>query len=110
MPRGFRVKGHAEDGAKGSNLLCAAVSNLVQVTFITLSRDWQIEPVISKHDGYFQAELPSTMTAQQQVAVKTLLGNLHNGFALLAEKYPEEVEVSNNVDDQEPLNIAVTSG
>ena len=92
--RAAALHGHAGAGVKGDDPVCAAVSLLADATLFTLSREYGIEPALTRGEGALALTLPDALDARQRAAAQTLLENLRNGLLLLADRYPEHITVT----------------
>ncbi|TGK28940.1 ribosomal-processing cysteine protease Prp [Leptospira gomenensis] len=84
-------EGHspASLGKKGENLLCSAVSVLVQTLYLFLLQSGKVKPAEIR-DGYLRFEvLPSENDALIHTSFELVLSGLKN----LKRQYPKEIEL-----------------
>ena len=86
---GFSVKGHSGTAARGSDIVCAAVSSAAYMTVNTLTEIMGLQPEIEVRDGYLHCFL----TEESDGA-----GDILAGFRLhmreLAEQYPKAIKIT----------------
>ena len=88
------VRGHAESGAHGHDLVCAAVSILVFTLAQLLSemeeKNYITEPVVKLEEGDAELSCKGELTH----SLKLVFDTICTGFQLLAAQYPENVVLS----------------
>ncbi|TGK15193.1 ribosomal-processing cysteine protease Prp [Leptospira fluminis] len=90
--QGLESVGHAStrQGAKGSNLLCAAVGTLVQSLYLHLWREGKAESAEIR-DGFLKFEIRSGY--ETDLHVRANFGLVRDGLENLREQYPSEIEL-----------------
>lgn len=89
------VKGHAESGPKGHDLICAGVSALVgtlaaNVQWLSDAYKGDMRDMcIDTKEG--TAEISVKSTRKYKAVVELIFSTVCMGFALLAERYPENI-------------------
>lgn len=82
--------GHANFGAKGEDIVCAALSSIVQTAALGLLQVLGIKIDIKRDDkkGYFKIEIPENLSGEMQqkadIITNTMLlgiSDLHEGFS-----------------------------
>ncbi|ABJ76932.1 MULTISPECIES: ribosomal-processing cysteine protease Prp [Leptospira] len=83
-------EGHspASLGKKGENLLCSAVSVLVQTLYLHLLQSGKVKPA-EIQDGYFRFEV----LVQQDVLIQNSFDLILSGLKNLKDQYPKEIEL-----------------
>lgn len=82
---GIEVKGHADSAPKGQDLICCAVSTIVQTAL--LGCESHVKGCRSfKNEGYMKFVSPSTLET------RAILRTAMVGLVALAEQYPESFE------------------
>jgi len=86
---GLISEGHAPDsfGKKGSNILCAAVSTLVQTLYLHLKIMSNVSHETIRK-GYLELEVSKT-SKDTNLAFKVIMTGIHN----LLKQYPEEIQL-----------------
>ncbi|WP_034550670.1 ribosomal-processing cysteine protease Prp [Carnobacterium funditum] len=94
----FEVTGHAESGAYGTDIVCAAVSALTIGTTNSLSVLGGFTPLVETNDevegGYLYVELPVGITGKQLTTTQILLESLLLSLKSIAEEYPNYVKLN----------------
>ncbi len=75
-------------GKKGENLLCSAVSVLVQTLYLYLLQSGKVRPAEIR-DGYLRFEVLAEQDALIQNSFDLILSGLKN----LKDQYPKEIEL-----------------
>ena len=88
-PYGFYCTGHANAGEYGSDIVCAAVSALVQATVIALHKTCFARHTIES--GYVGVDYKKTKYTTDIIDYMVLPMRL--GLAEIAKKYPDKVVV-----------------
>ncbi|HMV42026.1 MAG TPA: ribosomal-processing cysteine protease Prp [Leptospiraceae bacterium] len=86
---GLKSEGHAPDtfGSKGNNILCAAISTLVQTLHLFLKIMSNVSHETSR-TGFLNFDVNNT-GKDTNLAFELVLTGIHN----LSKQYPEEVQV-----------------
>ncbi|USS93862.1 ribosomal-processing cysteine protease Prp [Fructilactobacillus ixorae] len=90
---GFTLAGHADSGAYGHDLVCAAVSALAITTVNGLETVAQLQPVVDQdatNGGYLQVQVGAAATDQRGQA---LLQSFKNGMTEIAMQYRDFVTI-----------------
>ena len=85
--RKIRVKGHANFGTKGNDIVCAAVSSLVNTTLNSLKSFKKSE--IQIKDGDVSIDIRHKVKRDDQVRLEMLV----KGLKLIAMQYPDKIKV-----------------
>jgi len=92
--REVTVSGHAESAPKGEDLICAAVSVLVQTLYFSLEKLINVNCNANIHDGYFSVLLPLNMPEQERKNVGLLVDSMLIGMQEINRRYPGFLEVT----------------
>ncbi|MDD2211632.1 MAG: ribosomal-processing cysteine protease Prp [Clostridia bacterium] len=93
--KGFVVKGHAEAGPPGEDLVCASISALTQTallgldTFLPVKPLWQMED-----DGYLECWIPENLSSADLQKAVVIIGTLELGLKSIEEGYGQYLQVS----------------
>lgn len=90
--RSFRVHGHAGFANAGTDIVCAAVSILVQNGVNSIETLLQVKIPDVSQDGYTECTIPS-LTGNIADQVQLLLESMVYGLQSLADEYPKHVSV-----------------
>ena len=90
------VKGHAEYSEYGEDIVCAAVSS--QIISIENSLQMLLDHQVvtdanEREGGYVKITLPTIENAHQQNDAQVLLRHLFLAYEVLAENYPEYIQL-----------------
>lgn len=93
----FEVTGHAESGAYGTDIVCAAVSALTIGTANSLAALGGFTPLVEANDevegGYLYVELPIGINDEQENIAQILLESLCLSLNSIAEEYSDYVKL-----------------
>ena len=84
------VKGHANSAECGKDLVCAAVSGVVQGTITNIQNDNDFDYVVD--EGYFSIRDKGNSTSHDQIVLETLVSSLN----YLAENNTKFIKIKNN--------------
>ncbi|MDW7651153.1 MAG: ribosomal-processing cysteine protease Prp [Bacillota bacterium] len=91
---GLTVSGHAGSGPKGEDLVCAAVSALVQTYFFSLQRLLGMNIDADVRDGYFSFQIPAETKAETRERATFLAESLLVGLDEINNSYSGYLQVS----------------
>lgn len=84
----FAVKGHAGYALHGEDIVCAAVSALVQTTVLGIAENIGLEPDVTVKDGYLNCKLP-VMNEKEKELVCLLVEVMLTGLREIKKQYPK---------------------
>ena len=91
--------GHTGYGVEGEDIVCSAVSSIVQTCALGLLMVACIKVEIKRDDakGYFEMKIPSDLSEQEKHDSNLLIGTMLCGLNDLREEYSDfiELEVQN---------------
>ncbi len=91
--------GHAEYNVDGEDIVCSAVSSIVQTAALGLLMVAHIKAEIKRDDqkGYFEINIPKNLSFSSQHDVNVIIGTMLCGISDLVEEYSDfiELEVEN---------------
>jgi len=92
----FTADGHAEYGVEGEDIVCAAVSSIIQTAALGIIMKAGVQAKLTRDDkkGYFKLELPNGVTAAQRHDCNVILDTMVLGLGDLAENYSDFIELS----------------
>lgn len=94
--RHFSVRGHADYAEHGQDLLCAAISSLVQNGVNAPEALLGVQLPAKSTEGWVESEVPE-LSADLEEKVQLLLESMVYGLRSWAEEYPEHVHVIDTV-------------
>ena len=89
---GFSVKGHAEQGEKGHDLVCAAVSAIVQTAVLGLTDVLKLDAGVELSDGEGDCVLTRDMDPVTAEKAALLIDTMQKGLQSIAEAYPKTLK------------------
>ncbi|MCW3489234.1 ribosomal-processing cysteine protease Prp [Dethiobacter alkaliphilus] len=88
------VSGHAGSAPKGEDLICSAVSALVQTFYFSLQRLLQLDVNADVRDGYLSVSIPAEIQAETEAKVALLANSMLVGLEEIDRSYPGFLQVS----------------
>ncbi len=92
----YTVSGHAGYSTSGTDIVCAAVSVLVQTALIALKEVCKIDEdninyFIDEEEGILQASIPKNLPKKQIYEANIILKTMEVGIKALIESYPKYI-------------------
>ena len=91
--------GHTGYGVEGEDIVCSAVSSIVQTSALGLLMVACVNVIIKRDDkkGYFEMIIPKNLTDEQKHDTNIILSTMLCGLSDLREEYSDfiELEVQN---------------
>lgn len=97
--RSFSVKGHAGFAEHGRDILCAAISSLVQNGINAPEALLGVPIPASSEEGRVEANVP-VLPPEMDEKVQLLLESMVYGIRAWAQEYPRHVQVKDTVVDE----------
>lgn len=88
---GFCLTGHAMLSTEGSDILCAAITAMVQMTVNTLTEDLGLSVQVGVDPN--RAEISAQLPPHAGAAAQALLNGFHRELATLAKAYPHNLSL-----------------
>lgn len=92
--KGFRVCGHSGSAPAGKDIICAAVSAIVQTALIGLDEVALIKNSYELSDGYIKCILPEAVDKKSFDTAQTIISVMHLGLMSIEEQYHEFVRIN----------------
>ena len=92
--KGFTVKGHSGSAPAGKDIICAAVSAIVQTALIGLDEVALIKNSYEISDGYIKCILPENVNDKSFDKAQTIIRVMHLGLISIAEQYHDFVRIN----------------
>jgi uncharacterized protein len=91
----FEIKGHAESGPYGHDLVCAAVSAISFGTINAIIKLCHIEPMIEQggEGGYLKMELPLKMNQEAYEIAQHLLEGMVISLETIERDYKKHISI-----------------
>lgn len=88
------VSGHAGSAPKGEDLICSAVSVLVQTYFFSLQRLLRLAVAADMRDGYFFLRIPAGLQPELREKAALLAESMLVGIDEINRGYPGFLKVT----------------
>lgn len=97
-PNGFTCTGHADSAPYGSDIVCAAVSALVQATVLALETDLIFIKSKKINSGNVEIKyFPKVWRCiDEQMKLEYIILPMRLGLAEIAKQYPDKIKVEIN--------------
>ena len=89
----FTVKGHAGCGEAGRDIVCAAVSAVVQTAVIGLTDIAGLNPEYHQRDGFLQCILPGELSEEEKRTAGVVLRTMLAGLKSIQYGYPDLLSI-----------------
>ena len=92
---GFEASGHAGYDAYGRDIVCAAVSAILQTTLGGIQTVVGVQPRVHRSDrkGYLQVQVPLHVEEAKRHDSSVLIESAEAGLRSIAEQYPDCVRL-----------------
>ncbi|MCK8828218.1 ribosomal-processing cysteine protease Prp [Natroniella acetigena] len=87
----FFVEGHADYAPSGEDIICAAVSAILQTAVFGLINYLKLNPEVEVEDGWLSCKLESKIA--QDVEVKAILETMVAGLEETEKSYSQYIEI-----------------
>jgi len=93
--KSVQTMGHTGYAASGEDIVCAAVSSVIQTALLGLLQVAGINVLYERddEDGYLMIELPDDITDQQAHDADVILSTMYMGIADLVESYSDYIKL-----------------
>ncbi len=97
----FEVAGHAGQAPRGRDIVCAAVSALVQTAALGLEERLGISAVVNAGPGIFACRLPDALPDPLRGRAQDILETMCIGLAAIARDHPRHLRLTSAPPDAE---------
>jgi uncharacterized protein YsxB (DUF464 family) len=94
-PVGFRVSGHANMGEYGEDLVCAAVSAIVQTAILGITEVCHISAGVSIDEGKTTCILSKDASADEIQSAGVVINTMIAGLRSIQQSYPRTLKFRN---------------
>ncbi len=94
-PVGFRVSGHANMGEYGEDLVCAAVSAIVQTAILGITEVCHISAGVSIDEGKTTCILSKDASADEIQSAGIVINTMIAGLRSIRQSYPRTLKFLN---------------
>lgn len=91
--RSFKISGHACFAPHGRDIVCAAVSAVVQTAIYGMIRVIKIRPKIVMEEGLLECCLPEDMTREEGQKADLLVETMLTGLKEIKKEYPNHIMI-----------------
>ena len=91
--KGFTVEGHSGSAPKGKDIVCAAVSAIVQTALIGIDEVAHLDKTYSISDGFVNCVLPENTGEDNYCRAQTIIRVMHLGLISIAQQYNDFVRI-----------------
>ncbi|MGM0501034.1 MAG: ribosomal-processing cysteine protease Prp [Bacillota bacterium] len=88
----FSAEGHAEYASDGEDIICAAVSAILQTAAFGLIDYLELKPEINTSDGWLSCQLDQEQAQDKEV--QAILGAMVAGLKATVKEYSEYIEIN----------------
>ena len=92
---GFSACGHSDFSARGSDIVCSAISALSQTAILALNQVAGVVPEWEKKDGLLECRVPADVEQERFVTCQVIFKTILTGIENIAGQYPDFVKVCN---------------
>ena len=93
-PVGFRLTGHADQGAYGEDIVCAGISAITETALLGITDVLKLDAAWSREEGHMRCEL-SRETAGEDIEKAAIVFNtMIAGLSSLQQAYPKSLKFS----------------
>lgn len=85
--------GHTGFAAEGEDIVCAALSSIIQTALLGLLQVVGINVNYRTDDGYLKFELPNNLSEQEMRDAQIILATMTAGIADLTESYSDYIKL-----------------
>ncbi|MCU0822911.1 MAG: ribosomal-processing cysteine protease Prp [Spirochaetes bacterium] len=91
---GVIIEGHSGQGKKGADIVCYAVSAVVQTAVAAITRIADIHQDIIQKEGYLESSIYlNNLDDKKNEALHIILNTMIVGLKLIDENYPKTIEI-----------------
>ena len=91
--RAFGASGHAMFASRGTDIVCAAISAIVQTAALGLMRVVGVEISVERGDGRLHVVIPDGLTMEQKHDIMLIVETMKVGATDIAGSFPKQVKV-----------------
>jgi hypothetical protein len=97
---GVEAVGHADYAKRGQDIVCAAVSSLVQGALVGIVKVLNAPTEVKQSDGYLRFFIKDQSNIKLNHEVTIILETMHCAITEIAQDYPSHVKLENKYDYQ----------
>jgi uncharacterized protein YsxB (DUF464 family) len=89
----IKVTGHAGYAEHGQDIVCAAVSALVETAVLGIENIACIRPMVIKKEGFFSIKLSEDIEQERMEKAMVILETMILGFKDISNSYPSYIRI-----------------
>ena len=90
---GFCAVGHADFGTRGTDIVCAAASAIIQTAALGIIKVIGINATVTRADGKFTLVLPEGLCAKKQLDSRVIFDTMVCGIRDLEKQFPKNIKL-----------------
>lgn len=91
---GVLIEGHSAWGQKGTDIVCSAVSAVVQTAIASITRIAGINQEIAQKEGHLESTISlDSLNLKKNETLHIILNTMIVGLKLIDENYPKTLEI-----------------
>lgn len=94
IPVGFELKGHANHGAAGEDIVCAGISAITDTACLGITDVLKLDAAIHLDDGYSRCVLSKDASGQDMDRAAIVFSTMVAGLTSLQQAYPKSLKIS----------------
>lgn len=92
---GLISEGHAGLAEKGADIVCAAVSTLIQTAIVSIDRIAGVPQNITQNDGYLSSTFTiNGLTVEERKSIEIIIHTMLLGLFEIRKQYPERLTIA----------------
>lgn len=88
---GFEARGHTNSNEAGKDIICAAISALLQSCYIGVKEVINLKPHFVKRSGYLKFGIPDSLNADDEKRVHFLLDTIYHSILAISRENAEYI-------------------
>ena len=93
-PVGFRLAGHAAQGAYGEDIVCAGISAVAETALLGITEVLHLDAAWAQEDGQLSCELSRETAGEDLVKAAVVFDTMIAGLKSIQRAYPKSLKFS----------------
>ena len=93
-PVGFELKGHADQGAYGEDIVCAGISAITETAILGIMDVLKLDAAYTHESGYARCELSRETSLEDMKKAAIVFDTMTAGLTSLQSAYPKSLKFS----------------
>ena len=94
IPVGFRLAGHADQGAYGEDIVCAGISAITETALLGITDVLKLDAAWTREDGHVSCELSRDIAPEDLSKAAIVFDTMIAGLKSLQQAYPKSLKFS----------------